>query len=64
MKKYEVHLYERVYKTLMYEVEARGEKEAVRKAMKEYNVDGPDDEWINGSEIEGSKIFLMGGSNE
>lgn len=64
MNKYEVHLYETVSKTLMYEVEARGEKEAVRKALKDYKLEGPDDEWITGWNVQGNKVFLVEGSND
>jgi hypothetical protein len=59
MKKYEVLLYEVQFNTLLYEVEARGEKEARRKALKEYRVDGPDDKWITGAKIENEKVYLV-----
>jgi hypothetical protein len=59
MKKYEVLLYEVQFNTLLYEVEARGEKEARRKALKEYRVDGPDDSWITGAKIESEKVYLV-----
>ena len=64
MKNYEIHLYEVEYKTLMFEIEARGEKEAIRKALKAYKIEGPDDSWITGWKVEGHKAFLVGNTDE
>jgi hypothetical protein len=64
MKKYEVLLYEVQFNTLLYEVEARGEKEARRKALKEYKVDFPKDSWTTGAKIEGDKVYLVEGDND
>ena len=45
MKKYEVLLYETQLNTLLYEVEARGEKEAIRVALREHMMEEPKEKW-------------------
>jgi hypothetical protein len=60
MNLYEITLYETIKKTLIYEVKARGEKEAKRKAKRLYKYESPDEAWITGyniSEDAGSLIL-------
>jgi hypothetical protein len=58
MKKYEVLLYETQFNTLLYEVEARGEKEAIRIALREHMIEDPKEEWVTSRKIEGEKVYL------
>ena len=51
MNLYEVTLYETIKKTLIYEVKARGEKEAKRIAKRLYKYEGADEEWVTGYNI-------------
>jgi hypothetical protein len=51
MNLYEVTLYETLTKTLIYEVKARGEKEAKRKAKRLYKYESPDEQWCTGYSI-------------
>ena len=59
MKKYEVLLYETQLNTLLYEVEARGEKEAIRTALREHMMEDPKEKWITGYKIDGEKVYLI-----
>lgn len=60
MNLYEVTLYETVKRTLVYEVKARGEKEAKRKAKKLYKYDDPDESWVTGYGIgEDASVFVL-----
>ena len=59
MNRYEITLYETVKRTLIYEVLARGEKEAKRKAKRLYKYEGPDEEWITGYSISEDAIALV-----
>lgn len=59
MNRYEVTLYETIKKTLIYEVEARGEKEAKRVAKRLYKYEGPDEEWTTGYNINEECIALL-----
>jgi len=59
MKKYEVLLYETQFHTLLYEVEARGEKEARRIALREHMIEDPKEKWITGYKIDGEKVYLV-----
>lgn len=60
MNLYEVTLYETIKKTLVYEVKARGEKEAKRIAKKLYKYEGADEEWITGcSIVEDAGVLLV-----
>ena len=59
MKKYEVILYETQLNTLLYEVEARGEKEAIRIALREHMTEDPKEEWVTSRKIEGEKVYLI-----
>ena len=59
MNKYEVLLYETQLNTLLYEVEARGEKEAIRIALREHMIEDPKEEWVTGRKIEGEKVYLI-----
>ena len=59
MKKYEVILYETQLNTLLYEVEARGEKEAIRIALREHMTEDPKEEWVTSRKIEGEKVYLV-----
>jgi hypothetical protein len=51
MNLYEITLYETVKRTLIYEVKARGEKEAKRKAKRLYKYEDADEQWITGYSI-------------
>ena len=65
MKKYEVLLKEVQYHTVLYTVEARGEKEARRKALKEYKYETPEDKWITGWKlVDGEQVLLVENDNE
>ena len=59
MKKYEVLLYETQLNTLLYEVEARGEKEAIRIALREHMFEDPKEQWVTGCKIDGQKVYLV-----
>jgi hypothetical protein len=59
MKKYEVLFYETQLNTLLYEVEARGEKEAIRVALREHMIEDPKEAWVTGRKIEGEKVYLI-----
>jgi hypothetical protein len=59
MNKYEVILYETQLNTLLYEVEARGEKEAIRIALREHMIEDPKEAWVTGRKIEGEKVYLI-----
>lgn len=59
MNRYEITLYETVKKTLIYEVLARGEKEAKRKAKRLYKYEEPDECWITGYSISEDAIALV-----
>ena len=60
MNLYEVTLYETIKKTLVYEVKARGEKEAKRIAKRLYKYEGADEEWFTSYEIsEDANAFLL-----
>ena len=59
MKKYEVLLYETQLNTLLYEVEARGEKEAIRIALREHMMEDPKEQWVTGCKIDGQKVYLV-----
>jgi hypothetical protein len=56
---YEVILYETQLNTLLYEVEARCEKEAIRIALREHMIEDPKEEWVTGRKIEGEKVYLI-----
>ena len=64
MKKYEVLIYEVLYRTNLYEIEARGEKEARRKGLREHKFEDPAEIWITGWKIEGEKVILVGNGEE
>jgi hypothetical protein len=51
MNLYEITLYETIKKTLIYEVKARGEKEAKRKAKRLYKYESADEAWVTGYSI-------------
>jgi hypothetical protein len=51
MNLYEITLYETVKRTLIYEVKARGEKEAKRKAKRLYKYEKEDEVWVTGYSI-------------
>jgi hypothetical protein len=51
MNLYEITLYETVKRTLIYEVKARGEKEAKRKAKRLYKYEDEDAMWVTGYSI-------------
>jgi hypothetical protein len=59
MNKYEVLLYETQLNTLLYEVEARGEKEAIRIALREHMIEDPKEEWVTSRKTEGEKVYLI-----
>ena len=59
MNLYEVTLYETVKKTLIYEVKARGEKEAKRIAKRLYKYEDPDEQWPTGYSISEDAISLL-----
>jgi hypothetical protein len=59
MNLYEITLYETVQRTLIYEIKARGEKEAKRKAKRLYKYEGPDEEWVTGYSISEDAIALL-----
>ena len=59
MNRYEITLFETVHRTLIYEVKARGEKEAKRKAKRMYKYDDPDEEWTTGYSISEDAIALL-----
>lgn len=63
MNKYEVTLYETVKRTLVYEIKARGEKEAIRKAKRLYKFEGADEEWITGYNISEEASALLTENN-
>jgi hypothetical protein len=65
MKKYEVLLKEIQYHTVLYTVEARGEKEARRKALREYKYETPEDKWITGWKLaDGEQVLLVENDSE
>ena len=65
MKKYEVLLREIQYNTVLYTVEARGEKEARRKALREYKYETPEDKWITGWKLtDGEQVLLVENDDE
>jgi hypothetical protein len=65
MKKYEVLLREVQYHTVLYTVEARGEKEARRKALREYKYEDPEDKWITGWQlVDGEQVLLVENDSE
>ena len=59
VNKYEVIFYETQLNTLLYEVEARGEKEAIRVALREHMIEDPKETWVTGRKIEGEKVYLI-----
>ena len=60
MNLYEVTLYETIKKTLIYEIKARGEKEAKRRAKKLYKYEREDEGWITGYNIsEEAGVLLL-----
>ena len=59
MNKYEVLFYETQLNTLLYEVEARGEKEAIRIALREHMFEDPKEQWVTGRKIDGEKVYLI-----
>ena len=63
MNKYEVTLYETIQRTLVYEIKARGEKEAKRTAKRLYKYEGPDEEWTTGYSISEDAIALLTENN-
>jgi hypothetical protein len=63
MNLYEITLYETVKRTLIYEVKARGEKEAKRMAKRLYKYEGPDEEWVTGYSISEDAIALLTENN-
>ena len=65
MKKYEVLLKEVQYHTILYTIEARGEKEAKRKALRDYKYEDPEDKWITGwNLVDGEQVILVETSDE
>lgn len=63
MNRYEVTLYETMQKTLIYEVKARGEKEAKRIAKRLYKYESPDEEWCTGYSISEDAVALLTENN-
>ena len=63
MNRYEITLYETLKKTLIYEVKARGEKEAKRKAKRLYKYESPDEQWCTGYSISEDAIALLTENN-
>lgn len=63
MNRYEVTLYETIKKTLVYEVKARGEKEAIRTAKRLYEYEGADEEWCTGYDISEDAAVLLTENN-
>lgn len=63
MNRYEVTLYETIKKTLVYEIKARGEKEAIRKAKRLYKFEGPDEQWCTGYNISEDAAVLLTENN-
>ena len=63
MNRYEVTLYETIQRTLVYEIKARGEKEAKRKVKRLYKFEGPDEEWTTGYSISEDAIALLTENN-
>lgn len=63
MNRYEVTLYETVKRTLVYEIKARGEKEAKRMAKRLYKYEGPDEEWTTGYSISEDAAVLLTENN-
>ena len=59
MNRYEITLFETVKKTLIYEVIARGEKEAMRKAKRRYKFESADEEWTTSYSIDDSAKSLL-----
>ena len=59
MNKYEVILYETQFNTLLYEVEAKSEKDAIRVALREHMIEDPKEKWITGYKIDGEKVYLV-----
>ena len=59
MNKYEVLFYETQLNTLLYEVEARGEKEAIRIALREHRFEDPKEKWVTDRKIDGEKVYLI-----
>jgi hypothetical protein len=59
MNRYEITLYETIQKTLIYEVNARGEKEAKRIAKRLYKYEEPDEQWVTGYCISEDAIALL-----
>lgn len=59
MNLYEVTLYETIKRTLIYEVKARGEKEAKRKAKKLYKYEEPDEKWPTAYGISEDALALL-----
>ena len=63
MNRYEVTLYETIKKTLVYEIKARGEKEAKSKAKRLYKYEDPDEEWFTAYSILEDAIVLLTENN-
>jgi hypothetical protein len=63
MNLYEVTLYETIKKTLVYEVKARGEKEAKRMAKRLYKYEDADEEWVTGYSISEDAAVLLTENN-
>jgi hypothetical protein len=63
MNLYEVTLYETIKKTLIYEVKARGEKEAKRKAKRLYKYEDPNEEWFTTYSILDDALVLLTENN-
>jgi hypothetical protein len=59
MNKYEVLFYETQLNTLLYEVEARSEKEARRIALREHRIEDPKELWVTDRKIDGDKVYLI-----
>ena len=59
MNLYEITLYETIKRTLIYEVKARGEKEAKRKAKRLYKYEDADEKWVTGYSINEDAGALM-----
>jgi len=59
MNKYEVILYETQFNTLLYEVEAKSEKDAIRIALRTHMIEDAKEEWVTGRKIEGEKVYLI-----
>ena len=63
MNLYEVTLFETIQKTLVYEIKARGEKEAKIKAKRLYKYAGPDEQWTTSYLISEDAIVLLTENN-